>query len=86
LCLSVEAGLRWDAKGVMGHICRHRWFVQAFPEGRDRGSILEKKPFVAIDEVLSRVGKSLAAQMSLPLLHVLYPTLLQLALTNYLIL
>jgi hypothetical protein len=53
------------------------------PRGATAAASL-KKPGISMAEVLDRVGKTLASTLSLPLVHVLYPNLLQLALTSQL--
>jgi hypothetical protein len=51
------------------------------PRGATAAASL-KKAGISMAEVLDRVGKTLASTLSLPLVHVLYPNLLQLALTS----
>jgi hypothetical protein len=77
----VAAGFIWDSRGVSrpgdvpGRLSRRS------PRGATAAASV-KKPGLSMAEVLDRVGETLASTRSLLLVHVLYPNLLQLALTS----
>jgi len=54
----ISGWLILDSRVVMGQFWRHRLFLQAFHEGRDRGGIFGKSLFIANAYVLYRVWKT----------------------------
>src|SRR5262249_19028420 len=63
--LGCERGRILASRVVMGHVCRHRLFVQAFHGGRDRCGIFGISLFISSAYVLYRVCKTPGATMSL---------------------
>jgi hypothetical protein len=53
-----------DARSILGHAWRHGWFVQAFPQSRDRWGFFGKIPFISNIYFLHRRCKTLESIMS----------------------